>query len=129
MFKIVQTIERGEAQLCVVPHKWEKKGKLYWPKMKADKLIMEGESAPGKNWLEMDCTLKRQNLSQDDAEKELNRMISSIDTDEGAAVPSIPVQKRKPRVLLPKRTNYSILPQDFNEIATVMVSFSSKSLL
>lgn len=36
--------------------------------MKADKLIAEGDSMPGKNWLEMNCTLKRNNLSQDEAQ-------------------------------------------------------------
>lgn len=59
MFKIVQTVERGQKRLCSIPEKWENAGFLYWPKSTADKFIIEGSLAPSSDWLEMNCVLKR----------------------------------------------------------------------
>lgn len=43
---IVQTVENGKPQLCIVPESWEMNGILFWPKNKADKLV-KSQSMPG----------------------------------------------------------------------------------
>lgn len=82
MFKIVQTTERGKPQLCIVPAAWEKNGTLYWPRKKAEKLVIDGSSTPGDDWFEMTCIVKRTKFKTlAAAETELEEMLECDDTD------------------------------------------------
>lgn len=116
MFKIVQTIERGQKHLCTVPDKWENAGYLYWPKSKAEKLILEGNSVPSSDWLEMRCVLKRRNLaSYEEAENEISKMMYVTDTDEQDQ--GIFQQKRKKAKVLLPQSSRAESSANFNEVA------------
>lgn len=81
-FKIVQTIERGETCLTVVPSGWEKSGTLHWPKKNAvAKLSLEEFSMPSPKWERIDCVKKREFKTRAEAENEVDRMESVSDTE------------------------------------------------
>lgn len=83
-YKIVQTRERGETKLAVVPTSWEKNGKLWWPPKKIEcRLTKDEQSKPDKKeWTLMDCVLKRNNIrTYQLAEAELLIIEENSDTD------------------------------------------------
>ncbi|XP_030745005.1 uncharacterized protein LOC115888657 isoform X2 [Sitophilus oryzae] len=114
MYKIVETIEKGSKQLTVVPQAWEQEGILFWPKMKAEKLIKIGTSIPEDSWFQMSCKLKRRELeTYETAEKELRAMLKKEDSTESEEPEVVPRPKRV-RVMLPKKSTSGY---DFNEMA------------
>lgn len=83
-YKIVQTREKGQTILVIIPSLWEKNGSLWWPPKKTqNKLIKDEQSKPDKTeWKLMDCILKRNNLrTYQLAEAELSIMEGNSDTD------------------------------------------------
>lgn len=81
-FKIVQTIEGGEACLSVVPSKWEVNGTLHWPKKHlVAKLSLEEESVPSDKWEKLNCIKKREFSTRAEAYDELDRMEDKSDTE------------------------------------------------
>ncbi|KAG5870559.1 hypothetical protein JTB14_010625 [Gonioctena quinquepunctata] len=80
MFKIVETIEKGNKELTVVPKRWEQCGTLFWPKKFAYKYQQDPKSAPDPNWMFIPCKTKRQGFASFRmAEAELSKM---LDTNE-----------------------------------------------
>lgn len=95
-FKIVQTIEKGENCLTVVPARWEESGVLFWPKKSVvAKLSLDENSVPEANWERIDCVKKRDFTSRAEAEQEIERMeaISDTEADENSAPPPPPAKK------------------------------------
>lgn len=122
MFKIIETIERGSKQLTVVPQAWEKKGTLFWPKMKTESLIKIGASTPEDSWFQMPCKLKRKGLQYDTAEEELCTMLNKNDTTESEEQEPPVQQKKRVKIILPKKK----AEYDFNEIAMKQAEMASK---
>lgn len=116
MFKIVQTTERGKPQLCIVPAAWERNGTLYWPRKKAEKLVIDGSSIPGDDWFEMTCVVKRTKLKTlAAAETELEEMLECDDTD---ASPALQQPPKKAKVILPRKKPVRPASQaNFNPLA------------
>ncbi|XP_055550468.1 uncharacterized protein LOC129732984 [Wyeomyia smithii] len=111
-YKIVQTIEAGEACLSVVPSKWEANGILYWPKKHlVAKLSLEEESAPTDKWETFNCIKKREFTSHAEACNEMQKMEEKSDTE--METESLPVQKVRRRA--DKNIYFNKL--DFNAIA------------
>lgn len=124
MYKIIQTVENGKPQLCIVPESWEMNGILFWPKSKADKLVKDPQSMPGQGWFEMPCQCKRKMLSSMElAEQELKKMLQSQDTGEESDIAETvlrPMQRiKKPKVHLPRVRNKenNAYASNFNSIA------------
>jgi hypothetical protein len=111
-FKIVQTIEKGRSQLCIVPNLWEHKGLLRYPKKISDnKLARNENSKPQPDWRCMDCTVKRGSLSSyEQAEYELSIMLQNSDTD------NIVTEQRE------KQNQASAHQIDYNTLAECLVS-------
>lgn len=83
MFKIVETIEKGNKELTVVPRRWEQCGTLFWPKKIAYKYQQDPESAPEPNWISIPCKTKRQGFASFQiAEAELSKMVDDESTTE-----------------------------------------------
>lgn len=85
-FKVVQSNDKfGHQELSVIPHTWEKSGKLFCPKNKSRaqmrKLLEDEGSIPEKGWIQVDCIVKRINLaSLEAADEEIDLMESQSDT-------------------------------------------------
>lgn len=89
-FKIVQTKEGNDKKLCIVPSAWENGGILKWPPINttktssvglARKMLNDINSVPGHDWLDIECSLKREKLlSKKVAEAELKSMMPDSDT-------------------------------------------------
>lgn len=81
-FKIVQTFENGKSVLTVLPSAWEKAEILFWPRrLNETKLIHDDFSVPKKDWKIMRCKTKREYLSQQEADVEMERMGQLSDTE------------------------------------------------
>lgn len=83
-YKIVQTREKGQTKLAIIPTSWEKNGKLWWPPKKLEyRLTKDEQSKPDKKeWTLMDCILKRNNIqTYEHANAELLTMEENSDTD------------------------------------------------
>ncbi|CAH0398763.1 unnamed protein product [Chilo suppressalis] len=81
-FKIVQTIEKQQPKLTIVPAYWEYNGVLRLPKIGARKLVTNGDSRPLQGWVSMKCTVKRSSFqTYREAEEELTLMENKSDTD------------------------------------------------
>lgn len=122
MFKIVETIEKGKKQLTIVPANWENKGKLYWPKTRAEKFIEDSKSMPDDNWLELKCKVKRNYLlNKEIAEEELGRMLDTEETEQEDEDTIIPKRSFQPLEIrkraIPKQNIYFDHTTDFNELA------------
>lgn len=107
MFKIVETVENNRKELTIVPANWENdRGTLSFPRRFASKLQRESDSVPEPNWLTLPCKVKRKFLpSFETAEEELDQMVDADETDRDDQVMVPPPQRKRPRVLLPKKTN------------------------
>lgn len=113
-FKIVQTVEKGELCLCVVPSRWEQDGVLHWPKKTAlARLCQDESSSPFPNWDKMDCVLKRELPTYSAAQKEMDRMESITDTEmEDSETPPPKATKVRRRILEKKSCGVA---KDFNK--------------
>ncbi|XP_058822792.1 uncharacterized protein LOC131684165 isoform X2 [Topomyia yanbarensis] len=100
-FTIVQTKEAGRMVLSIVPHQWVNGKYLSWPDKKANKLIKDPSSKPGKTWNKMLCTVKRRWIpSYLDAEKETAEM-SGHTTDASDTPLIVPSKKARTKGLVP----------------------------
>lgn len=106
-FKIVQTIEKGNAVLSCVPQEWERDGILYWPRKQQYRLQREEPSQPDEHWQQFNCILKRQNVqSYRDGINEIDIMSNDSETDDNNA-----------EVVKKARNCVEIPQQSFNTIA------------
>lgn len=100
-FKIVQTIEKGETCLTVIPAQWEKDGILYWPKKSAvAKLSLDEKSVPSETWESINCVRKRILPTRREAELELEKMegLSDTEIDETSfLLPPPPAKRLRPQ--------------------------------
>ncbi|KAG5875551.1 hypothetical protein JTB14_019500 [Gonioctena quinquepunctata] len=120
MFKIVETIEKGNKELTVVPKRWEQCGTLFWPKKFAYKYQQYPESASDPNWMSIPCKTKRQGFTSFQmAKAELSKMLDTNEsTTENEEQKSPSTMLKRPRravkVLLPKTSQLST---DLNDLA------------
>ncbi|XP_062554531.1 uncharacterized protein LOC134219712 [Armigeres subalbatus] len=116
-FKIVQTVEKGELCLSVVPSKWEEDGILHWPKKSVvARLCHDENSVPESNWEKLNCVLKRQNLTYAGAYQELERMESIPDTEADENEVVQPKTKKARRKDVQKKPSNVV--KDFNQFLT-----------
>ncbi|CAB3245036.1 unnamed protein product [Arctia plantaginis] len=83
-FKIIETIEKGQKRLCIIPSFWASNSILRWAKKRLDinKLVKDEYSQPVDNWSSSHCCVKRQLLtSYDEATRELDLMLQNSDTE------------------------------------------------
>lgn len=114
-FKVVQTIERGETCLTVVPSSWEENGILHWPRKNAvAKLSLEEYSEPSPKWEKINCVKKREFRTRIEAERELERMESLSDTEVDETIPPPPPKKARPET-----SGNNNIVKDFNDVFLV----------
>lgn len=84
MFIIVETIEEGKVNLCVVPESWEKNGTLFWPPgRKGITLRKDDSSFPDfENWSKQKCCVKRKNFTTFQDAVQAERYLSQFDDTE-----------------------------------------------
>lgn len=81
-YKIVQTTENGGMFLAAVPSSWESGRLLSWPPKKIESMAFRNNMQPDSTWKSFQCTLKRQNMSsQQAATEEIQKMSRNSDTD------------------------------------------------
>lgn len=117
MFNIVQTIEKGQKHLTIVPPRWENDGFLSWPRIGADKLVLDVNSVPNEDnyWFRMPCKLKRNHLiSYEIAEEELERMLENEDTEQDEYETHTIQRKKRAQVKSKAVSNNSAV--DFNSL-------------
>lgn len=111
-YKIVQTIERGETCLTVIPSGWEENGILHWPKKNAvAKLSLEEFSRPSPKWERINCVKKREFKTRAEAESELEKMECVSDTE--ADDTSHPPPSKK---VCPETSQTGNTIKDFNDL-------------
>ncbi|KAJ3664549.1 hypothetical protein Zmor_000107 [Zophobas morio] len=97
-FKIVQTIEGGRFYFSIVPSKWEKDGLLRWPpKSLLVKLAHVENSSPEEKWETVNCVMKRELLTKEEAERELTRIERRCDLDHDEEANPIKSVARDPK--------------------------------
>lgn len=95
-FKIVQTKEKGNILLSIVPDQWEFDRTLRWlqsGKLKPsvfNALIRDENSVPDDDWLKVKCCLKRQCATYDEAVVDVKQMYNRSDTDTDISMPPPP---------------------------------------
>ncbi|XP_029677336.1 uncharacterized protein LOC115244088 [Formica exsecta] len=84
MFIIVETIEDGEVNLCVVPESWEENGILFWPPGRKGLNLRKDESIlpDFNNWSKQKCTVKRKNFITFQAAIKAEKYLSRFDDTE-----------------------------------------------
>lgn len=129
-FKIVQTREKGNILLSIVPDQWEFDRTLRWPqsgKLKPsvfNALIRDETSVPGDDWLKVKCRLKRQCATYDEAVFNVKPMYNRSDTDTDISLPppphaDLPVKRKIVDRLTIGRTNAT----DFTDVVSVIFIF------
>lgn len=91
-YKIVQTKEAGRDLLSIVPSAWVSNGFVKWPDTKCDsnakkeyrKRLMDGNSLPHEDWIEVKCRFKRELETYELAKKEWNSMSDKSDTSDAS---------------------------------------------
>ncbi|KAG5862689.1 hypothetical protein JTB14_001552 [Gonioctena quinquepunctata] len=79
MFKIVETIAKGNKELTVAPKRWKQCGTLFWLKNFAYKYQQDPESAPDPNWMSIPCKTKSQGFASFQiTEAELSKMLDTM---------------------------------------------------
>ncbi|XP_065095782.1 uncharacterized protein LOC135717572 [Ochlerotatus camptorhynchus] len=122
-FKIIQTIEAGEICLSIVPSGWEANGILRWPKKHlVGKLSQIETSTADDKWEKMNCVRKREFKTREEADDELDRMETRIDT-EVEDIPLAPPKKRVRRE--PSRKVFAA--KDFNNLLDTQEEFKAES--
>lgn len=93
-FKIVQTKEKGKNLLTIVPHLWESNEKIKWPCKSGQitakefkQMLLDKNSIPSGDWIEVKCRLKRDNLSYEQAVAETKVMSDQSDTEASDSMP------------------------------------------
>lgn len=115
MFKIVETIEKARKELTIIPSAWECNGQLFWPRLRADKLVQISDSIPEDNWFTMPCKVKRNYLINYEVAEELERMLNEDETEQEELMKVAVEKKKRNRVVPPKR---NICEDDFNSLAS-----------
>lgn len=84
MFIIVETIEDGEVNLCVVPESWEENGILFWPPGRKGLNLRKDDSIlpDFNNWSNQKCTVKRKNFITFQAAIKAEKYLSRFDDTE-----------------------------------------------
>jgi len=84
MFIIVETIEDGEVNLCVVPESWEKNGILFWPPGRKGLNLRKDDSIlpDFNNWSKQKCTVKRKNFTTFQAAIRAEKYLSQFNDTE-----------------------------------------------
>lgn len=79
-FKVVQTVEKGQQMLCVVPSLWEKGGTLYWPSNRSRNFKDDStQNKPDATFKKYQCVVKRDGVDTYQlAEQMMKRMENHI---------------------------------------------------
>lgn len=127
-FKIVQTKERGEILLSVVPSRWELDGVLKWPRSGTIKpstfhsMQQDENSVPSTDWIEVKCRLKRQYPTYDEAKSYSKQMSDQSDTEESDHMPppaSIPLKRK----VINREIIGRIPANDYSDVVSEFVNF------
>lgn len=119
-FKLVQTREKSRILLSIVPQRWEVNNKLKWPnngqvkKSEFNRMLRDENSSPGKNWMEINCRVKRECSTYAEALTLSKEMSDKSDTDASDAMP--------PPQLPPKRKtggSFHSPATDFNDVVSM----------
>lgn len=127
-FKIIQTKERGNILLSVVPDCWELDGIVKWPqsgKIKISTFIAmqrDENSLPGIDWVDVKCRLKRQCATYEEAVKQSKEMSDQSDTEASDAMPP-PVVLPPKRKMVDRKTIGRAPVTDFGDLVSNFFDF------